>query len=272
MGADPAGGAAHQGERGVRLHRVGRAALLTIDRPQVRNAIDQQTAREIYELARRADASPDVRVIAITGAGEQAFCAGADLKSMAEGGERPSWKDAGFAGFVRLRLRKPSIAVVNGDAVGGGFELALACDIVIACDEARFCLPEPRRGLVAGGGGLVHVPRRLPAALASDLLLTARWLDAHEAKDFGLVSRMVRRADLLDEFVAVVDQLCEGSPRAVEATCAALRRVPWSRDVEAAWVFTESLAEWVRDSGDPQEGARAFRDGSAPAWSSRSNE
>src|SRR5262245_34408513 len=185
---------------GIRIERRDSVLELTIDRPKA-NAIDSATSRRMGEAFAAFRDDPELRVAIVTGAGDRFFSAGWDLKALAAG--EPSDPDAfgpgGLGGLTELfDLDKPVVAAVNGYAAGGGFEVALACDLIVAAAGARFSLPEVKLGLVADSGGIFRLPRRIPEALARELLLTGRAMDADEAARWGLVNRVVEPQRLMD--------------------------------------------------------------------------
>ena len=170
-------------------------ATITIDRPDVRNAIDQETAHNISVSLGSADGDPDVRVILITGAGGY-FCAGMDLKAFLRGEVMRSPVN-GFAGVTQRKLKKPMIAAIEGFALAGGFEIALACDMIVAAEDARFGLSEVKRGLVPNAGGLVRLPRQLPPKIAAELILTAEMVSSTFLAAHGLINHVVPRGEAL---------------------------------------------------------------------------
>jgi crotonobetainyl-CoA hydratase len=232
---------------GIRSERRGQTLELTIDRPKA-NAIDSATSRAMGEALIAFRDDPDLRVAIVTGAGDRFFSAGWDLKAYASGdpAEPEDFGPGGLAGLTELfDLDKPVIAAVNGYAAGGGFELALACDMIVAAPGARFSLPEVKLGLVPDSGGIFRLARRMPRALAIELLLTGRPIDASEAARWGIVNRVVGRERLLDEareLAAEVEAAAPLATRAVKATLAATEQMT----VEQAF--------------------RALRDGSIPAY------
>src|SRR6516225_1340728 len=180
-----------------KVTRKGPITIVTLSRPEVYNALHTDAHFELQKVFDDFSADPEQWVAIVTGAGDKAFCAGNDLKWQAAGGKR-GWDKGGFAGLTaRFDCDKPIIAAVNGVAMGGGFEIALACDLIIASEHARFALPEPRVGLVAGAGGMHRLPQQLPLKLAMGLLLTGKWLSAHDALRFGLVNEVVPGEQLM---------------------------------------------------------------------------
>jgi dehydration protein DpgD len=209
-------------------------AYVTIDRPEVMNALHAEAHFELASVWDDFANDPGLRVAVLTGAGERAFCAGRDLKDRARGNSAgPDRPPTGGGGLThRFNLAKPIIARVNGFALGGGMEIALACDVIIAADHAEFGLPEPRRGLIAGALGVHRMPRQVPLKAAMGYLLTGRHLSAARAFELGLVNEVVPFA-LLDEVVAawVTDILAREAeaPEALKRDASAASDVPWSR-------------------------------------------
>ncbi len=257
----------------VRVERRGAIALVTIDRPKA-NAIDSPTSFAIYEAVRAADQDPDVRAIVLTGEGERFFSAGWDLKAAAAGEAADAdFGPGGFAGVTEYHGRRtPLVAAVNGLAIGGGFELVLACDLVVASASAEFSLPEVSLGLVADSGGLLRLPRRVPRALAVELLLTGRRLTADEALRWGLVNDVVPPSDVVEAAVRLAEHASAGAPLSVGAVLEVLDATE-ALDVSAGFAEMRSgrLATYaaVAGSEDAQEGARAFTERRPPVWTGR---
>lgn len=241
------------------VERQDDVLVLTLNRPHVANAVDAALAGEISIALDRAEESAQTRGIVLTGAGPT-FCAGADLRRMAAGelALAAGREGSGFAGFVRRRSRVPVVAALNGGAVGGGAELALACDAVVAVDSSFLSFPELQRGLLPVGGGLVRVARALPAAVATELLLTGRRMTAEEALRWGLVNQVSSAADLIGDAVALVRRLAIGAPAAVAT---GLRLLHQLRDEEQGWTLVEQEAQQLRRSPETAAGVRAFLEG-----------
>jgi enoyl-CoA hydratase len=250
----------------VHTERHGAVLVVTLDRPEVRNAIDTETAWAVSDAMDELDSDPTIALGVITGAGGM-FCAGMDLKAFLAG-ERPSVGSRGFAGLVEQPPGKPMIAAVEGAAVAGGFEIVLACDLVVAAEDARFGLPEVRRGLVAAGGGLLRLGHRIPQAIAMQWSLTGELVSAVEAARFGLVNRVVPPGSAVDAALELAATIASNGPLAVAAT---KRILTESRDWPAAEEFERQrqITEPVRASADAREGAAAFREKRAPRWTGR---
>jgi enoyl-CoA hydratase len=241
----------------------GGIAVITINRPQARNAVNGEVARGIAAAAAECDSRADVSVLVLTGAGGT-FCAGMDLKGFLAG-DAPVADGRGFGGMVERPPVKPVIAAVEGYALAGGFELVLACDLVVASEEAIFGLPEVRRGLVAGAGGLLRLPSRIPYHLAMEIALTGAHFPAARLAAAGLVNTLVPAGQALTAALDLAGQVARGAPLALAAT----KRVI----VESAdWPSGEAFARQgeiigpVFGSKDAMEGAIAFAEKRAPLW------
>src|SRR5450755_24843 len=237
--------------------------VITINRPQARNAVNGEVARGMAAAIEDFDARSDVRVLVLTGAGSS-FCAGMDLKGFLAG-DAPVAPGRGFAGITERPPVKPVIAAVEGYALAGGFEIVLACDLVVASEEARFGLPEVRRGLVAGAGGLLRLPRRIPYHLAMEIALTGEHYPADRLREAGLVSRLVPAGQALAGARELAARVALGAPLALAAT---KRVIVESADWDAAEAFARQgeIINPVFNSGDAMEGAVAFAEKRAPAW------
>ncbi|HEX4818137.1 MAG TPA: crotonase/enoyl-CoA hydratase family protein [Nonomuraea sp.] len=241
-------------------------AVITINRPKARNAINSSVAEGIAAAMDELDGRQDLKVGIITGAGD-VFCAGMDLKAFLRG-ERPYVPGRGFAGLVEAPPRKPLIAAVEGYAVAGGCELVLASDLVVAAQNARFGLPEVRRGLVAAGGGLLRLPQRIPYQVAMELALTGDFLTAERAYALGLVNRLTAPGEALAEAWRLAAAIAANGPLAVRVTKQVLvESRGWP--AEAAFGRQRELIAPIFTSDDAQEGARAFAEKRAPVWVGR---
>ena len=241
----------------------GRVLLLTMNRPEAKNAVSLAMAQQIAAAVDTLESRPDLSVAVITGAGGS-FCAGMDLKGFARG-ERPVVEGRGFAGLVRRPPAKPLIAAVEGYALAGGFEIVLACDLVVAADDAKFGLPEVKRGLAAAAGGLLRLQHRIPYHLAMELVLTGRMWPATEAAEVRLVNRLTPSGGALEEALRLAEEVAANAPLALAASKQVLSRSSdWPLD--EAFDRQEEYTDPVRNSNDAKEGARAFIEKRSPNW------
>lgn len=256
----------------VLVDRVDTAMVVTINRPAVRNAVDQEVCRLIAGALDEADADPGVRAVVVTGAGDIAFCAGADLKALARGElpGPPELDHLGFAGLVEHPLAKPLIAAVNGLALGGGLEICLACDLAVATNTAIFGLPEVSRGIAAGGGGAVRLPVQMPQKVALRMLLTGQSITAIEALRWGLVNEVVDPARVMDVTLGLVARIAANAPLAVAASkrIAYRKRSGTRADEAAAWAVNQVESSALMLTDDACEGPRAFAERRSPRWTS----
>ena len=250
------------------VRREGAVVTVTIDRPERRNALHPAAHAELAAVFDAYAADRDARVLVLTGAGERAFCVGSDLKERARTGA-DRMPATGFGGLTeRFDLDKPVIAAVNGDAIGGGLELVLACDLALAARHARFGLPEPRVGLAAHGG-LHRLARQVPLKRAMEIALTGRLLSAEEALACGLLNAVVDAAELAAEVARWTDALLAAAPLALRATKQMLLRGLARGSVEAAFAATYPAYEAMLASEDAREGMQAFIEKRAPVWRAR---
>jgi enoyl-CoA hydratase len=238
-------------------------AVITINRPEARNAVNGEVARGIAGAVDDLGARRDVQVLILTGAGGT-FSAGMDLKGFLSG-DSPAFEDRGFGGIVQRPPAKPVIAAVEGYALAGGFELVLACDLVVASEAAKFGLPEVRRSLVAGAGGLLRLPKRIPYHLAMEIALTGEHYPAPRLYEAGLVNRLVPAGQALDAARELAGRIALGGPLALTAT---KRVIVESADWPAADAFDRQgeIIGPVFMSADAREGALAFAEKRAPVW------
>lgn len=241
----------------------GPVAVVTINRPEARNAVNERVASGMAAALDDLDQRAEVRVIVLTGAGGT-FCAGMDLKGFLTG-ENALAGGRGFGGIVQRPPGKPVIAAVEGYALAGGFEIALACDLIIASEDATFGLPEVTRGLVAGAGGLLRLPDRIPYHLAMEIALTGDRYPAERLWQAGLISRLVPAGQALARAAEVAVRIAQNAPLALAAT---KRIIVESADWPAAEAFARQgdLVAPVFSSADATEGARAFAEKRPPAW------
>jgi enoyl-CoA hydratase len=240
--------------------------IVTINRPTQRNAINSAVAAGLAQAMEQLDETPALAVGIICGA-DDCFSAGLDLKAFARG-ESASVAGRGFAGIVEKPPRKPVLAAVEGWALGGGFEIVLACDLVVAGRSARFGLPEVRRGLAPRGGGAFRLPRRVPRAVALEVLLTGEAMSAQRAERLGLINRVVADGQALAAATDLAQLIGRNAPLSVQATKqVAIESVDWPSDMCFDW--QRSYFEQVFASDDAHEGAAAFRERRQPTWKGR---
>jgi enoyl-CoA hydratase/carnithine racemase len=252
-------------EANVLWERRGQVAIVTLNRPELRNAVDAATSSAVAAAMRRLEDDPEVRVGILTGAGS-AFSAGADLGALDRGElDGIIGIEGGFCGVVRARRRKPLIAAVNGFALAGGCELALASDIVVAAEEAEFSLPEVRVGIIAGAGGLIRLPQAIGPKKALELILTADRIGAADAERLGLVNHCVPRDAVLDRALEIAGRIAANAPVAIEESMAI---VAATVDGTAADGWLQNDASWVRvrATADAVEGPQAFLERRPPRW------
>ncbi|MBA4014308.1 MAG: enoyl-CoA hydratase [Phenylobacterium sp.] len=255
----------------IRVDREGPITIFTLNRPEVMNALHSPAHFELDDAFNAFAADPDQWVGIVTGAGDRAFSAGNDLKHQATGGEMKS-PPSGFAGLTsRFDLTKPLIAAVNGVAMGGGFEIALACDLIVAADTATFALPEPRVGLAALAGGLHRLPRMIGQKQALGMILTGRRVSAAEGQALGFVNEVVPQAELLAAARRWAGQICELSPMSIRASKEAVYKGLDEPTLEAAIKGQNRYpaVSALFKSEDFVEGPMAFAQKRAPAWKGR---
>lgn len=262
-------------EAAVLVERRGAVMIATINRPATRNAINRDVWRGLGYALEECEHDDDLRAFVLTGAGDKSFCSGVDLKAMASGEgvipEDPVEAGWGFAGYVKHPISKPTIAAVNGTALGGGTEISLASDLVVAAKTAQFGLPEVRRGRIAGAGGAFRLPQQLPRKVAMEMLLTGTPISAEQALAWGLINRVVEPDDVLGAAVALAEEILEGAPIAVQATKRIAQgivdgHVPAD---DPGWEASSREGVLIQHSADAHEGALAFAEKRPPRWQGR---
>jgi enoyl-CoA hydratase len=240
--------------------------VITLNRPDARNAVNREVAQGIADALEALDADDGLRLGVITGAGK-GFSAGMDLRAFVQG-QRPFVEGRGFAGIVQKAARKPLIAAVEGFAVAGGFEIALACDLIVAAKGARFGIPEVKVGLFAGAGGLLRIPQRVPYGIAMELALTGEPILAERGYELGLVNRLTEPGGALDGALELAGVIAQNAPLSLEASKEILQHVrDWSQ--EEFWDRQQPLLDKIFNSEDAKEGATAFSEKRAPNWQGR---
>ena len=253
----------------ITVDKADRVTTVTLNRPEVMNAINGRMHHELQAAFDDFASDCEQFVCIVTGAGERAFCAGSDLKAVAERGEHPVYPASGYAGLIeRFDCDKPIIAAVNGLALGGGFEVALACDIIIASETAALGLPEVTVGLMAGGGGVHRLPRHIPLKVAMGYIFTGRHMSAEEAYRLGLVNEVVAQDDVLPAARRWADEILLASPLSVRASKATAYG---SLDMPLSQSLTHQFHEQrvMFSSEDSIEGPKAFAEKRKPDWKAR---
>jgi crotonobetainyl-CoA hydratase len=255
------------------VERHGNVCVITINRPEARNAVNGAVSIAVGDALEEANNDPGVWAVVITGAGDKSFCAGADLKAIARGENlyHPEHGEWGFAGYVHHFVDKPTIAAVNGTALGGGTEIALASDLVVADERATFGLPEVKRGLLAAAGGVFRIVEQLPRKVAMELLFTGDPMPAADAAKWGLINQVVPDGGALQAALALADRITVNAPLSVQAS----KRVAYGVD---GGVITDEEPKWTRilteirtllKSEDAREGPLAFAEKRQPVWKAR---
>jgi len=236
---------------------------ITINRPRAKNAVNKAVAEGISAAIDELERNRDLRVAIITGA-QGTFCSGMDLKAFVTG-ELPVVEGRGFAGLVEYTVNKPVIAAVEGYALAGGFEVAISCDLIVAADDAKFGIPEVKRGLAAGGGGLIKLPKQIPSRIAMELALTGDFVDSQRAYDLGLINQVVPAGTALDAAKALAAKIAANGPLAVALSKQVVTK---AQDWDTAQMFSEQqkVLMPVFTSEDAIEGATAFAEKRAPNW------
>ena len=246
----------------VRVEREGKTLIITLNRPEARNAVNRAVAERVAAALGELDGDPELAIGILTGAGGN-FSSGMDLKAFLAG-ERAELEGRGFAGLTRTPPNKPLVAAVEGYALAGGCEMVLACDLVVAAEDAVFGLPEVKRGLIAGSGGLLRLPRRIPPSVAMEHALTGDPMNAVEAHRWGLVNRLVVPGQALDEARRLAARIAENGPLAVRLTKALVNEAAAGADV--LWERQDAMLATILASADAMEGASAFVERRRPVW------
>ncbi|MGH9059458.1 MAG: enoyl-CoA hydratase-related protein [Acidimicrobiales bacterium] len=260
----------------IEFETEGHIGVITINRPEARNAVNGAVSIGVGDALEQAQNDPDVRAVVITGAGDKSFCAGADLKAISRGENlyHPDHGEWGFAGYVHHVIDKPTIAAVNGTALGGGTELALASDLAVAVESAKFGLPEVKRGLIAGAGGVFRIGAQLPRKIAMELLFTGEPISASDAARWGLINQLVPdgpEGSVLDAALALAQRITVNAPLSVQAS----KRIACGvddgaiPDEEPGWARTAREFGTLLKSEDAREGPLAFAQKRQPLWKAR---
>jgi crotonobetainyl-CoA hydratase len=253
--------------------RRGNVLVITLNRPEARNAVNGAVSTAVGDALEQAQNDDGVRAVVITGTGDKSFCAGADLKAISrrENLYHPDHGEWGFAGYVHHFIDKPTIAAVNGTALGGGTELALASDLVVACESATFGLPEVKVGLFAAAGGVFRIVHQLPRKVALEMVLTGDPISAAEAAKWGLINQVVPDGTVLDAALALAERITVNAPLSVQAS----KRIAYGADdgvipdEEPGWARTQREFGVVMRSEDAKEGPLAFAEKRQPVWKAR---
>jgi crotonobetainyl-CoA hydratase len=260
-------------EPAVLAERRGNVLVITINRPEARNCVNGAVSIGVGDALQEAQDDADVRAVVITGAGDKSFCAGADLKAISrrENLYHPGHGEWGFAGYVHHFIDKPTIAAVNGTALGGGTELALASDLVVADERAKFGLPEVKVGLIAGAGGVFRIVQQLPRKVAMQMLLTGEPISAAEAAEWGLINQVVPDGTVLKAALALAERVTVNAPLSVQAS----KRIAYGADdgdipdEEPGWARTAREFSTLLKTEDAKEGPLAFAEKRQPVWKAR---
>ena len=247
----------------VLTERDGGVLLITLNRPEAKNAANRALAEGVAAAIDELESSDELRVAILTGAGGT-FCSGMDLKAFVTG-EMPMVEGRGFAGLTEYRTMKPMIAAVEGYALAGGFELAISCDLVVAADSSKFGIPEVKRGLTAAAGGLVKLPKQIPSRIAMELALTGDFISAERAYELGLINRVCASGEALAQAKELAARIAANGPLAVAAS---LKVVASAQDWKNDEMFAkqQAIVSPVLMSEDAIEGATAFAEKRAPQW------
>ncbi|KWX22956.1 enoyl-CoA hydratase [Mycolicibacterium wolinskyi] len=262
-----------ESQPGAIVERNGNVLIITINRPEARNAVNSSVSIAVGDALADAQNDPEVRAVILTGAGDKSFCAGADLKAISRGENlfHPDHPEYGFAGYVSHFIDKPTIAAVNGTALGGGTELALASDLVVAEERAKFGLPEVKRGLIAGAGGVFRIAEQLPRKVAMELLFTGEPITAADALRWGLINQVVPDGTVLDAALKLAERITGNAPLAVQAS----KRVAYGAEDggvpgdQPGWKRTNREFAILLQTEDAKEGPLAFAEKRQPVWKAK---
>lgn len=251
----------------IKTETRGNILIVTMNRPEVYNAVHADMHREMAQCWDEFAADQNLWVAILTGAGDKAFCAGNDLKATAQGGGRTEPQKTGFAGLsARYDLEKPIIAAVNGFAMGGGFETALSCDIILASEAAKFALPEVKVGFFAAASGVPRLSRYIGRLAAQEMMITGRTIDAHEALRMGCCNEVVAADALMDRALEMAEQICTVSPSSVKATKRVLNHLAQQEGMHESIQYSLEVIADLAKTQDFKEGVTAFVEKRAPNW------
>lgn len=254
----------------IKTETRGHILLVTMNRPEVYNAVHLPMHEEMAACWDAFAADENLWVAVLTGAGDKAFTAGNDLKATASGGTKKGLPDSGFAGLSsRFDLEKPIIAAVNGFAMGGGFETALSCDIILASDQAKFALPEVKVGFFASASGVQRLSRYIGRLAAQEMMITGRTILADEALRLGCVNEVVPHAELMDRAMALAEQICSVSPSSVKATKRILNSMAVADGLPESLMYSREVQRDLAQTEDFKEGVQAFVEKRKPEWKNR---
>ncbi|MFI6309637.1 enoyl-CoA hydratase-related protein [Nocardia fusca] len=257
----------------ARVERRGNVMVITLNRPEARNAVNGAVSTAVGDALAQAQSDPEVRALVITGTGDKSFCAGADLKAISRGEslQHPDHPEWGFGGYAQHFIDKPTIAAVNGAALGGGSELILASDLVVAEEHAVFGLPEVKRGLIASAGGVFRIVAQLPRKVGLQLMFTGEPMSAQDALRWGLVNEIVPTGEALGAALALAERITANAPLAVQAS----KRVAYGVDGGVivsegdSWLRNDQEFAVLLESEDASEGPLAFAEKRPPVWKAR---
>ena len=244
-------------------------AIVTLNRPDQRHAVNGDVARRLDAIVKQTEADDAIRVVILTSSGGPTFCAGADLKEVAAGrAQELSTPDGGFGGFVESRREKPWIVAIHGSALGGGLEFSLACDLRVCAETTVLGLPEVKRGLIAGAGGIYRLPRQIPRAVALEMIATGAPMDAERAFALGLVNKVVPAEQVLDAAKDMARAIAGNAPLSVRESLKIARAAHETPEEQSIAAMRKSM-EFLFQTEDFKEGPRAFVEKRAPVWKGR---